>query len=43
LLIILEGAQGQTILLHTYHAKAETVAPVRRNSATDEVAQEMDM
>jgi hypothetical protein len=33
---------GQTASLHTYHAKAETVVPVQRNGATNEVAQERD-
>jgi hypothetical protein len=33
---------GQIAFLHTYHAKAETVVPVRRNSAINEVAQRRD-
>jgi hypothetical protein len=34
---------GQTAMLHTYHAMAEIVAPVRRNDTTNEVAQGRDM
>jgi hypothetical protein len=33
---------NQTTLLHTYHAKAETVVPVRRNNTTNKVAQGRD-
>jgi hypothetical protein len=29
-------------LLHTYHAKAKTIVPVRRNDTTNEVAQGRD-
>jgi hypothetical protein len=33
---------NQTALLHTDHAKAETVVPVRRNNTTNKVAQGRD-
>jgi hypothetical protein len=35
-------SDGQTASLHTYHAKAETVVPMRRNGAANEVAQGKD-
>jgi hypothetical protein len=34
--------KDNTECMHTYHAKAKTVVPVRRNGATNEVAQGRD-